>query len=285
MAEYKVVDTEKLEAGLIATANAVRKKTKSFEKIQWDNQSGMASSIDEVFEAGKTEGYAEGKQVGIDEGVKTEYDRFWDSAQANGAVVSYAHAFAGYLWNDETFKPKYNIVATSAAYHMFYYNEISDLSALLDRYGVILDISKATAVQSMFSYSTKLERVPELDVRGCIAKQGCDSMFASCVALHTIEKLILPSDREVSLNSAFASCRSLANITIEGVIMVSGANFSSCPLTKASITSVINALSATTSGLTVTLKKTAVEAAFGSTAAEEWATLIATKPNWTISLV
>lgn len=235
--------------------------------------------------AEKLTAIAENEQKVFDAGKKAEYDRFWDSAQANGAGVSYAYAFAGYLWNDETFKPKYNIVATLAAYHMFYYSEISDLSALLDRAGVILDISKATAVQSMFCYSSKLERVPELDVRGCVATQGCDSMFASCVALHTIEKLILPSDREVSLNATFSGCHSLANLTIEGVIMVSGANFSSCPLTKASITSVMNALSATTSGLTVTFKKTAVEAAFGSTAAEEWTALVATKPNWTIALV
>jgi hypothetical protein len=52
-------------------------------------------------------------------------------------------------------------------------------------------------------------------------------------------------------------------------------------LTKASITSIINGLSADTSELTVTLSKTAVNTAFTD---EEWATLIATKPNWTISL-
>jgi hypothetical protein len=53
-------------------------------------------------------------------------------------------------------------------------------------------------------------------------------------------------------------------------------------LSKASIESIINALSSTTSGLTVTISKTAKEAVFTT---EEWATLIATKPNWTISLV
>jgi hypothetical protein len=61
--------------------------------------------------------------------------------------------------------------------------------------------------------------------------------------------------------------------------------------TKKSLTSIINGLSPEKSELTVTLKKTAVDNTFetaagladGSTSAE-WATLIATKPNWTISL-
>ena len=52
-------------------------------------------------------------------------------------------------------------------------------------------------------------------------------------------------------------------------------------LSKASITSIINGLSADTSGNTVTLSKTAVNNAFTD---DEWATLIATKSNWTISL-
>lgn len=63
-------------------------------------------------------------------------------------------------------------------------------------------------------------------------------------------------------------------------------------LSKPSITSIINCLSTTTSGLTVTLSKTAVNNAFetsegvadGSTS-QEWLNLVATKTNWTISLV
>ena len=63
------------------------------------------------------------------------------------------------------------------------------------------------------------------------------------------------------------------------------------PLSKDSIISIINALSTATSDLPITLSITAVNNAFetspgaadGSTS-EEWTALIATKPNWTISL-
>jgi hypothetical protein len=41
MADYKVVDIEKLEAGLTATANAIREKTGDSAKIDW-KENGMA---------------------------------------------------------------------------------------------------------------------------------------------------------------------------------------------------------------------------------------------------
>lgn len=56
----------------------------------------------------------------------------------------------------------------------------------------------------------------------------------------------------------------------------------STKLTKASITSIIEHLSTTTSGLTLTLPKTAKEAAFTT---DEWVVIVAAKSNWNISLV
>ena len=91
----------------------------------------------------------------------------------------------------------------------------------------------------------------------------------------------------------FTNCFQLQNLTIEGIIGQNGFNVQwSTKLSKASITSIINALSETTSGLTVTLSKTAVNNAFETSAgaadgstSEEWTTLEGTKTNWTISLV
>ena len=62
-------------------------------------------------------------------------------------------------------------------------------------------------------------------------------------------------------------------------------------LPKSSITSIINALSDSTSGLSITLPFFAVNTAFddgslplNGSDSEEWKALIATKPNWTINL-
>ena len=92
---------------------------------------------------------------------------------------------------------------------------------------------------------------------------------------------------------AFQNLKALEDLTVTGVIGGDGFNVQwSTLLSKASITSIINALSSTTTGLTVTLSLAAVNKAFetstgannGSTSTA-WTTLIATKTNWTISLV
>lgn len=86
----------------------------------------------------------------------------------------------------------------------------------------------------------------------------------------------------IRFSNTFLYCACLEEIrfvenTIKDVI-----SFESCKkLSKSSITSVINGLSDTVTGKTATFSKTAKESAF---AAEEWAELIGTKPNWTIAL-
>ena len=87
------------------------------------------------------------------------------------------------------------------------------------------------------------------------------------------------------MGSWFTYCSSLTNLTIEGVIGFNGTTITSPNLSKASIISVINALSSTTAnGHKLTLSKTAVTNALGSVDDAEWSALVATKPNWTISL-
>ena len=118
----------------------------------------------------------------------------------------------------------------------------------------------------------------------------CNNMFNGCSSLTTIQQLDLTSGSYI--NTMFTGCTSLVNLTMTGTIKSSGFNVSPCTkLSKASITSIINVLSSTTTGKSVTLSLTAVNTAFetssgagdGSTS-EEWTTLIATKSNWTISL-
>lgn len=229
---------------------------------------------------------AENEQKVFDAGKKAEYDAFWDSAQENGNRTDYDYMFAGGAWTVDNFRPKYDIIVKNASHNMFCANPaITDLVAMLDSAGITLDVSLSRRVDFMFAYCANLERVPTVDASGCTHSSGINSMFSGDQKLHTIEKLIIPSDRELKAqNNAFNNCVSLENLVIEGAIGTNDWNFNSCPLSRASITSVMNALSSTASGLTVTLKKTAVEAAFGSTTASEWTALVAAKPNWTISL-
>ena len=53
--------------------------------------------------------------AGIENGVKSEYDRFWDVFQENGQRKRYFYAFAGGGWTPEIFNPKHHISIVETA--------------------------------------------------------------------------------------------------------------------------------------------------------------------------
>lgn len=203
------------------------------------------ADYDEVYQAGK----------------KAEYDAFWDNFQQNGNRTTYRYAFysqGNNVWKDNLYNPKYPITCT-------------------------VNYGGDSIYQSSLITDTKVDII--------ITSTNNSYTFLECANLTTIRKIIVSEN--TTFNRWFDGCRALETLVIEGTIAQNGLNLKwSTKLSKASITSVINALSTTTSGLAVTLSKTAVDTAFetsegandGSTSTE-WTTLIATKSNWTISLV
>lgn len=247
--------------------------------------SGYDSGFNEGYDSGYWGGYDEGHSMGYDEGQTAEYDRFWDSFQQNGNRTDYTYGFAG-AWDRTTFLPKYDIKATSlnVAFHGLNRDdpnwETFDLVEHLENLGVVLDTSKSTLLTSTFMWA----RIGRIGVIDCRASTYPLSSTFAYGKIKTIDKLIVKP--ELTYNGTFISQTDLVNITIEGTIGQNGLDMSPCTnLSKASIESVINALSTTTSGLTVTLSKTSVTNAFGSTTASAWTTLVNSKSNWTISLV
>lgn len=237
--------------------------------------SEYAGKIEGLFEAGK----------------KAEYDVFWDNYQRNNSGntrTTYRHAFA--YWPDKCFYPKYDLILGDYSEGAFYTCWVSDFKARLKECGVILDTSNVVEFGNMFA-AVDFKELPTISTISA-THLNCN-MFQNA-DLETIDKLILKNDgTQLFSMYFFASCIYLKNIVIEGVIGQNGFNVSwSKQLTKASITSIINALSSTTSGIIATISLTAVNNAFetstgladGSTS-EEWLTLAATKSNWTISLI
>jgi hypothetical protein len=223
----------------------------------------------------------------ISAGKQAEYDTFWDStpiASANGKAINGTNMFSGRCWNDITFKPKYNI-KISNAYMLFKDCAITDLVARLKECNVTLDFSETNSYYFAFTNCTVLTHVGEIYLKHSnftVSATGTSQMFDYCLVLHTIDKIIVNNEGTVFFhNLMFGHCPALKNITFEGVI---GQNidFQYSPLSKASIENIIGCLSSTATGKTLTLKKTAKEAAF---TADEWAALIGTKTNWTFSLV
>lgn len=217
-----------------------------------------------------------------DAGKKAQYDAFWDSFQNNGSRVAYQQAFREF--KSDIFKPKYDMNVTRLDYafmNLFKDNMVYgySLKQVLTDCGVVLNTANCTNMDYAFYYSY-VNETGVIDTRSANSLNG---VFANASLLHTINKLILKADGSQTFSGVFTDSPKLQNLVIEGVIGKNGFDVHwSTRLSKESITSIIDALSATTSGLTVTISKTAKENAF---TAEEWATLIATKPNWTISLV
>lgn len=256
---------------------------------------GYETGHDNGYKAGHDGGHDEGYNQGYDEGRQAERDAFWDAFQGANRR-HWENAFQDKSWNDTTFFPKYDIKPNNQiAGALFRYCGITDLEGRLNECGVTLDTSGATSLNNAFAESL-LTTVPALDIRNCVASNAFTSAFAGCRSLKTIRKII--TNAGILYDRVFQNCPLLKNITFEGVI---GQNidFSSCTkLSWDSITSTVNALSDTAEGKTLTLSKIAVDNAFMHYIGEGvdpvlgtdesnpyWWDLIATKPNWTITLV
>lgn len=217
-----------------------------------------------------------------------ERDMFWDALQTKGNRTVYYETF--FNFGSEVFYPKYNIKlsGSTGAYGTFRQFPMSagtgalakpfDLVARLNECGVTLDTSGVTGMYRTFHFST-VTTIPTLDLRNCTSP--CEDTFYFCRFLHTIEKIILPSEANQAFYSTFGECSALENITFEGVIG-NGFNMQwSTLLSRASIENIIGSLSTTASGRKITLSQTAVNNAFTTA---EWTALVNTRPNWTIAL-
>ena len=88
----------------------------------------------------------------IEQGRQEEWSDFWDAYQTNGNRSNYVSAFYGDGWTNKNFKPKYDIIC-SRANSLFAYSKIEgSLKEILDKQGVILDISN-TANSALCSSS------------------------------------------------------------------------------------------------------------------------------------
>ena len=188
-------------------------------------------------------------------GKQAEQDELWEQFQDGGKEKSYYYAFAYKRFNDETYNPKYDIRignGTTPGRDVFYNSAITDTKV------------------NIYANSSSLYQC-----------------FYGAVLLETIR--LLSVYETTSLDQTFPSCESLKNITIEGVI---GQNIDIhwSPLTTESIVNIIEHLSTTSSGKTLTLNTSAVNAmTFPYTSTESgvtyngWDELIGTRSNWTIS--
>lgn len=228
----------------------------------------LKQDFDDVYEAGK----------------KAERDGFWDTFQDNGNRSNYNNAFARGGFTADNFYPKYDLVLQGDNSYMFFTfteGKLFSLKKRIEDCGIKFDTSQSTSLLHCFGYSDVITEIPTIDVSNG-NPNAVHYIFCDCTNLTTVEKLIVKES--LVFNLSFRSCKALVNITIEGTIGQNGFDIHwSTKLSADSLKSIITALSTSTTGLTITLPTTAqanYEAVYGT---GSWATLTATKSNWTIA--
>ena len=222
--------------------------------------------------------YAAGEANGI--------NAFFDDYLQNGTRTNFVGAFSGKGWTNTAFKPNHNITAIGNASYMFYTSAISgDLVQILQDLGITLSTTGVTNATQLFGSATAITRLGVIDISSATNTTGA---FAFLTDLETIDEIITSATTSYVSNT-FASLPNLKNITFTGVI-ATNITLASPLLTAASLTSTVNALSATATGKTATFSTAAVNKAFETSAGANdgktsaaWTALVGTKPNWSIA--
>ena len=227
----------------------------------------LKQDFDDVYEAGK----------------KEQYDDFWDSYQENGTRTNYNYAFYGRGWTNKTFNPQYDIMPLTANF-MFSdaRNLTGDLDELIKKQGIKFDTSKCTTFTNFANSAIGITKFPPIDLTSVTTVMGNTNSFSYSTGL--IELEIIITSTTPFMNTTFNRCDSLKKLRITGTIGQNGFDIHwSTKLSADSLKSIVNALSTTTTGLTVTLPSTAqanYEAEHGE---GSWDSLTAGRNNWTIA--
>lgn len=231
------------------------------------------SDYDAVYEAGYEKGKSEGGdseaayEQGYADGKQDEYDSFWDAFQIRGEKLRTSYEYGFQAWRGSSFKPKYDLVL-SGPYNTqaFRQAEGFDLYDMTVGRGVAFDTSGATKLTGTFAQSS-VGKIPPLDLGSCIEMTSTFENLRKMTGYTTTELTLNNIREDCTFKNTFNVTEAsltlpLEKITITGKI---GQDFDvrlCTKLSKDSIKSIINHLSGTATGKTLTLSKTAVENAF-----------------------
>ena len=209
------------------------------------------------------------------------YDSFWDAYQFYGERVAYYYGFCGAGWNNETFNPKYPIVVSGSAEGMFrnFHYTNTDITKGVDLTPFNISWKGCTKLENTF-YNARIYNVGFIDATGC---SNISNAFVNG-GKGAIVKINLKVKAATTYTTPFVNQADLVDLifTSDSVIGNSGIDLSaSTKLSKASVESIINALSTTASGKSITLPTKAKTNNFTDA---EWTALVGTRSNWTISL-
>ena len=225
----------------------------------------IAENTPKVYESGKREGM----------------NAFWDPYQDLGKRTKYDYGFCEFGWTDELFKPKYDMVVSSAS-RMFLNSGITDIKTYFksesNPNGVLLDFSTCTTFTNTFQ-SSSVEKIGVLDTSSASA---LTYVMYQASSVKTIDEFILKDDgsQTWNLSNSFANCTNLEEVRFKGKIGTNNFNVQwSVKLSHDSLMSIINCLADKT-GVSGTWKVTIGTTNLAKLTSDE--IKIASNKGWTV---
>ena len=229
----------------------------------------------------------------------------WASITQNNKREVYDRGFSQWSIREETFRPPHTLRVGGVSSQMFYNAVLHeslpeyesrpiDAQKYEDETGrPMFDTSLATRLD-YFNNPGVFSTLGVIDVTRCTTSVSLTQFCSTNTFvdyLRSIKKLLVSADTYFD-TTMFRYCSGLTHCVFEGTIGKGGLNLSFCTsLDYESIMSIFRSLSSTTSGLTVTLSRTAVNKAFETspgandgTTSQDWNDFVASRSNWTISL-
>lgn len=233
---------------------------------------------EEGHEVGYNSGYTEGNTNGKSDNLK----KIWDGIQKNGNRTNYNYAFMNQSWDEETFRPNYDINCGYETRAMFQdCNFKGSLKKALDNAGVKLDTSKCVYFYVVYYNMPNLTEAPQLDLRKVTGTMT--NILTECPKLKRIDGGIICSENTNFVSDTFRTkVTALEDCIFSGVIGKSIKLSTLTGLNHESIMSAINCLKdysedtgstthTITLGSTLQNKLTATEIA------------VATEKGWTVA--
>lgn len=261
------------------------------------------NDLDKAHAAGVKEGEAKG---GYTEGFEAGEGAIWDMVQQNGNRTDYSYAFQ--KWGCDVLHPKYKIVPTGIRNIVYDCDNLKKIEAkYFDMSQVPYGTSTSDSYYYCFGTCLRLEEIEDIGLQ-----PNYSYSYFACYNTNLKKVACIRVDENSVVSNMLWSCEKLEDVTIEGTIGQTGINLRySTQLSKASITSFVNALSEEpiyASGKSITFSRTAVNREFRGYGAipdypdpgdvfwgndvdgeysTEWANLISPKKSagWTITLV
>ena len=262
----------------------------------------FANEIHTVYYNGYDNGFQDGDVTGYGNAVKNFWDTYYTNAKQNDGVTNrYAGSNSFYNWYSpmlEWFNPSGTLKITGNAASCFRYfcrdlntkngDVAINFKELLESKNCELDTSGVTSSNFLFS-EAGISHLPKLDLSKVTGTHN--SIFYRSYALKWIDELVINKASTLP-STAFEDCARLEHVMFSGEIGNSLTLEDCSVLDGTSIISLVDTLSSTTTGKTLTLSLIAVKNAFetiegasdGNTS-DTWLSLIATKKNWTITLI